>query len=64
MWSQILQQAWVRIVIPTLLQLINKDMFSTVFSELGWAAAKATKFTQIDDNIMKQVDESLGIKRK
>ena len=63
MIQQIIQQAWIRIVIQTLLRLINEKMFITIFTEIGWSAAKSTKFTQIDDNIMKQVDETFGIKR-
>lgn len=64
MWQTILQQFWTRIVIPTLLKLLTAEMFVTVFSEIGWAAARATKFTQIDDNIMIEIDKHLKRERK
>ena len=64
MWQTIIEQAITRVIIPSLLRLINPEMFNRVLSEIGWAGARATKFTQIDDNIMREVDKSLGIERK
>jgi len=64
MLQNVVQQTIQRIVIPAFLKLITPEMFYQIASDLGWSLAKATKFTKIDDNFMKQVDKHWRIERK
>lgn len=64
MLQKLVQQTVQRIVIPAFLKLITPQMFYQIASDIGWGLAKATKFTKIDDNFMKQVDKHWGVKRK